>query len=85
MPKAHRHVGLQILVKKAKQRKQILLPVLAYTGPSSQQQMSLESLGHHRRLRAGSTLTRFTSQCLLKSHFKQGLLPGAREVFPALS
>lgn len=73
MPKAHSHVGLKILVKKLEQRRQVSFPMLTFTWPSSQQQMSLEALGHHRRLRARSTLTHFAAQCLLTVHFKTGL------------
>lgn len=71
-----------MLVKKAKQRKQIVFPVLTHTGPSSKLQMSSESRGHHR----SSTLTHSASQCLLKSHF-QTRLAAARssELFPTLS
>lgn len=76
-----RQVGLQMLGKKAKQRKQILFPVLTHTGPSSKLQMSPESRGHHR----SSTLTHSASQCLLKPHF-QTRLAAARtsELFPTL-
>lgn len=45
--------------------------------------MSLEALGHHRRLRARSTLTHFTAQCLLIVHFKTGLV-AARTLSNAL-